>query len=123
MRMWLVDTKWLCRKHLLGEHLEMHMFLGTIKKNKSLNGFIKNKLVVVSKIIKRHNDLVKEMKKREYNHKSKIKFKNKVYFYIYVLKIKLGLKNNGFVDIKINHKELIKRCKDCKNIYKRRKNG
>ena len=24
MRMWMVDPKWLCRKHLLWEHVEIH---------------------------------------------------------------------------------------------------
>ena len=35
MRMWMIDPKLLCRKHLLGEHLEIHMFVGTI--NKGIN--------------------------------------------------------------------------------------
>ncbi len=45
MRMWNVLPEYLCRKHLLGEHVEMHMFVGTIKRGVSLNGYIKNKLV------------------------------------------------------------------------------
>ena len=30
MRMWLVNPALLCRQHLLGEHVEMHMFAGHI---------------------------------------------------------------------------------------------
>lgn len=30
MRMWMVDPKIMCRKHLLGEHLELHMLAGCI---------------------------------------------------------------------------------------------
>ena len=32
MRMWLVPPQLMCDQHLLGEHLEMHMFIGTIRK-------------------------------------------------------------------------------------------
>lgn len=32
MRMWLVPPSHMCRKHLLGEHVELHMLLGTLKK-------------------------------------------------------------------------------------------
>ena len=37
MRMWMIDPTMLCTKHLLGEHVELHMFVGTINKNKKLN--------------------------------------------------------------------------------------
>ena len=36
MRMWLVPPSHMCRKHLLGEHVELHMLLGTLKKGKSI---------------------------------------------------------------------------------------
>ena len=36
MRMWNVDPKLMCNKHLLGEHVEMHMFFGTIQKGISM---------------------------------------------------------------------------------------
>ena len=34
MRQWMVDPRLLCRKHLLGEHVENHMFIGTLKRVK-----------------------------------------------------------------------------------------
>ena len=40
----MVDPKFLCQKHLCGEHLECHMFLGTLKKNKKVDGYLKNNL-------------------------------------------------------------------------------
>lgn len=40
MRMWGVDPKVLCTKHMIGEHAETHMFLGTIKKGTSIKGLI-----------------------------------------------------------------------------------
>lgn len=70
MRMWGVDPKILCRKHLLGEHVEMHMFVGTIKKGNSIQGYIDKGLVNPALIIHRHNCLVGEMLSRGYNHQS-----------------------------------------------------
>jgi hypothetical protein len=43
--MWGINPKKLCNQHLLGEHLEMHMFVGCIKKGISLKGYYENKLV------------------------------------------------------------------------------
>ena len=58
----MVDPKILCRRHLLGEHVELHMFVGSINKKISLDGYAKNSLVEVHNIKSRHSQLVKEMK-------------------------------------------------------------
>lgn len=39
MRMWLVPTRFVRRKHLLGEHVEHHMLVGSIHKGLSMAGF------------------------------------------------------------------------------------
>ena len=70
MRMWLVDPTKMCRKHLLGEHVEMHMFVGTLNKGKNIHGFLRNKLVDTDVIKERHDILALEMERRGYNHKS-----------------------------------------------------
>jgi hypothetical protein len=44
MRMWMVPTKIMCDKHLLGEHVEHHMFLGSLKQGFNLDGYVKNNL-------------------------------------------------------------------------------
>lgn len=67
MRMWMVNPEMLCRKHLLGEHLECHMFVGTILAGKSLKGYVDNGLVEVDSLVQRHNDLAVEMSKRGTN--------------------------------------------------------
>jgi len=100
MRLWLVDPSKMCRKHLLGEHVECHMFVGCINKGVSLNGYINKGLVNTGLIKNRHNELVKEMKKRGMNHKSQLPS-----FNIPIL---------GYVDVKGNEKELAKRCCECK---------
>lgn len=70
MRMWLCDPRILCRKHLLGEHLEQHMFLGALKKGKKINGFLKNNLFEPRALFQRHEDLKNEMISRGYKHNS-----------------------------------------------------
>jgi len=105
MRMWNVNPKLMCRNHLLGEHLECHMFIGTIIQNKSLSGYIEKGLVEVHNIIKRHDRLVFEMNKRGYNHKSPIK--------------KVKLWKEGKIDKEKNLKELSRRCLECRKLIKK----
>ena len=100
MRMWMIDPTMLCRKHLLGEHVELHMFVGTINKNKKLYGYRENGLVEVHNIKSRHAELVSEMYSRGMNHNSPLQ-KFKVF-------------NFGFVDIDNSYNELLKRCTHCK---------
>jgi len=73
MRMWMCDPEILCQKHLCGEHLEMHMFLGTLKKGKKIDGYLNNNLFEPRSLFQRHEDLKDEMIKRGYNHKSRMK--------------------------------------------------
>ena len=72
MRMWLCDPKIMCQKHLCGEHVEMHMFLGTIKKGKKIDGYLKNNLLEPMALYWRHKQLELEMIDRGYNHNSEM---------------------------------------------------
>ena len=99
MRMWNVNPELMCRNHLLGEHVECHMFVGTLNKNKNVDGYLKKGLLEIHNIEKRHEQLVKEMKKRGYNHKSPLPNYKKI--------------KRGKVDVGKNKKELFKRCKRC----------
>ena len=102
MRMWNVTPQLMCRQHLLGEHVEMHMFTGVIRQGKSIQGYLDNQLVEVDKINERHNQLLKEMIKRGYKHNSKIS--------------NLKLPSIGFVDEKLNLEILRQRCKECRRL-------
>ncbi len=98
--MWMVDPKKMCRSHLLGEHKELHQLVGSLNKNKSINGHLDKGQVEVHNIRKRHKELVKEMKRRGYSHNSPLpKFKSF---------------RAGKINIKENEKELKKRCKNCR---------
>lgn len=102
MRMWNVNPEKMCRQHLLGEHLEMHMFKGAILNNKNIlgyeNGLLKKGLIKI-----RHDRLAKEMLFRGYNHKTSMR--------------KFNEGKGGFVDVKANLKEILRRCKECSKLY------
>lgn len=103
MRMWMIDPKFLCRKHLLGEHLELHMLYGAIKKGKNLDGYIKNGLIEIHNLGTRHSILVNEMKRRGYKHKSSIIFD-------------FALLYGGKVDMNKSIYDLKERCVDCRKL-------
>lgn len=73
MRIWDLEPAILCRKHLLGEHLELHALWTVITQNKkgyskhpeTLRWFGKLKALYLI-----HESIVKEMKHRGYNHLS-----------------------------------------------------
>jgi hypothetical protein len=109
MRMWNVDPKFMCNKHLLGEHLEMHMFAGSIEKGKNIKGFIDKGLVDIAGIMPRHQELIIEMESRGMKHKSPLIFSiysDKAYDTI----MHYG---TGKVDSSESARILFSRCSDC----------
>jgi hypothetical protein len=101
MRMWNVSPELMCRKHLLGEHVEMHMFLGTLNQGKKIDGYIHTGLVEVHNIKRRHDDLAQEIVRRGYRHNSPMKDSSL-------------LVNAGFVDVKRSYEDLQSRCRECR---------
>lgn len=103
MRMWMIDPKLLCRNHLLGEHRELHMLAGSVNKRLTLRGFVKNGLVELDKIGKRHEQLVRELHRRGYNHQSPLSQPKLTYY-----------NNTGKVDEFKSKLDLIDRCSECR---------
>ena len=66
----MVSPRLMCRQHLLGEHLEIHMFIGSLKRGISMDGFAKNNMIEPESLWARHDELVNEMIKRGYKHDS-----------------------------------------------------
>jgi len=99
--MWNIDPKHMCRKHLLGEHLEMHMFVGSINKKISMKGYLEKGFLEIHNLKKRHDALVEEMKKRGYNHKSPLP----------VINIR---KKMGKVNVIQSYQEIVGKCKECR---------
>jgi hypothetical protein len=93
----------MCVHHLLGEHLEMHMFVGCINKGISLNGYISKGLVDISLLKKRHDELVTEMLSRGYKHNSPLNFNPDTYKCLCA----------GRIDAETSLKVLLARCGSC----------
>ena len=100
MRMWMVDPRIMCRKHLLGEHVECHMFAGTLIKGRSVQGYLDKGLLEERSLLVRHDQLSKEMAFRGYSHNSPM--------------LDMILRDRGKVDVAWSLKELLARCKECR---------
>jgi len=100
MRIWLLDPEKMCRQHLLGEHVELHMLEGCLNKGKNISGFIENGFVDPTLLLPRHDELAREMEERGYNHCSPVG------------KIPQTLQK-GHIDPAANRVELCRRCAEC----------
>ena len=93
--MWMVPPRKMCRKHLLGEHVEIHMAVASLRLGKSIAGSMEKGLLELHSLRRRHDELVVEILRRGYRHHSP-----------------LGLiprRNGGKVDRKANARELARR--------------
>lgn len=73
MRIWDLPPSVLCRKHLLGEHRELHSIWTVLTQNKKGYSHHPETIRWIGKLkalAKRHEALVKEMQKRGYQHHS-----------------------------------------------------
>jgi hypothetical protein len=68
--MWMVDPRGLCRKHLLGEHVELHMAAAWIARGRRVDGWAATNYLEPGSIGARHDRLAAEMVRRGYAHKS-----------------------------------------------------
>jgi hypothetical protein len=102
MRMWGVPTEVLCRSHLLGEHTEIHMLIGSIQRSRSIHGFTSTGLIDTRLIRSRHEELVEEMGKRGYVHSSPLADYPEV-------------PPAGNLNVYQNLLELAKRCEKCRS--------
>jgi hypothetical protein len=100
--MWMVNPRIMCRQHLLGEHAEIHMFIGAISRGKSVKGYLEKGLLEVHNLYSRHEELAEEMKRRGYSHRSNVEEKWK------------SAEKLGVIDRKKSLEELVKRCPRCK---------
>ena len=101
--MWMVDPRLMCRKHLLGEHVELHMLAGSLRRGTGVRGFLENKLIEIHSMQRRHAELVREMERRGFRHASPLPQVEQ---------------RGGRVDRNANLMELARRCKDCRRLQK-----
>lgn len=93
----------MCRKHLLGEHLECHMFVSTINAGKSVTGYLEGGLLEIHSLRRRHDALVEEMIVRGYNHASPLPA--------------FPESEAGFVNVVRSIIELRRRCPECRALW------
>ena len=101
----MVDPQIMCRQHLLGEHVEIHMFVGAISHGRSVRGHLEKGQLEVHSLYARHDELVEEMKRRGYRHCSDVDEKWK------------SASKLGSIDRKKSFEELLKRCPRCKHRH------
>lgn len=105
MRMWMVDPDLMCDRHLLGEHVEIHMLAGSIRCNKAIDGFMHG-LVNPKLMEARHDALAQEMTRRGMRHKSPI--------------ATVDYRGAcGEISVQDNLKELTRRCPRCAELIKK----
>lgn len=106
MRMWSVNPSFMCTVHLLGEHRELHMIAGAIKKGMDLRHHMARGLVEPGNVIARHDALVCEMVRRNLNHHSRLE------------ELPLGtLRGQGYVCEAVGIAELRRRCSGCDQLF------
>lgn len=73
MRVWDIEPKYLCRKHLLAEHRELHGLWNILTKHGGQGGYSRHPETLrwvgkTKALYNRHEALVTEFSKRGYNH-------------------------------------------------------
>jgi hypothetical protein len=107
----MVNPKILCRKHLIAENVEAHMFVSTIKNGVSIQGYIDKNLLEPLSLVSRHDEIAAEMIARGYRHQSPIGNFDVAQY--------ITNQNNLYkkVDKISAFRDLITRCKNCRNRF------
>ena len=66
----MVYPRTMCRKHLLGEHVELHMVAAHLRRGRKIDGFVAHNCVEPRSVGRRHAALAKEMARRGWQHAS-----------------------------------------------------
>ena len=106
MRMWMVDPKLLCKKHLQGEPFEIHLHLHNFQKHHSVTGRISPVVLIEPASMKfRHDLLAQEMLTRGGKHNSPYEQPDISYLPDWQQEVK--------ADLNYNLKDLTTRCEEC----------
>ena len=103
MRIWDINPKYLCNKHLVAEHSELHAVWNILTKSKSKSGYANHPETKrwqgkLRALFNRHEVLVKELINHSYTHRSPL-FK----------KLAKGkMKQNIFIDTPLKQKKILK---------------
>tara|TARA_R110002020_G_scaffold288177_1_gene503626 strand:+ start:49 stop:459 length:411 start_codon:yes stop_codon:yes gene_type:complete len=111
MRMWMINPKLLCDKHLLGEHSELHKHIPSFHKKHKINNRITPVVQIeLTSYQSRHDELATEMLHRGMNHKSPLpELPDFSYLPLHQYEAK--------VDKHISKRDLRERCEDCRRNF------
>src|SRR5690348_3508078 len=116
MRMWMTEPRWMCHHHLLGEHQEIHMFVGVINSGRKVDNYVKWGMLHVPDLWNRHDKLVEEFQRRGWpsgtNHTTPLPSIDPVY----TKTIGLMLRQRNICSIKTTL-ELLRRCPRCRKGF------
>lgn len=108
MRMWIgVQPGQLCRQHLLGEHSELHMLAGHLRRGRHLGQLAAQGFVEPTMVVRRHRALALEMVARGYHHASPLKYQ--VQWLLHLSEEELVAE----VNTERSRRDLIARCAAC----------
>lgn len=100
----MIDPEKMCNQHILGEHNELHMLVGTVNNHPHgeavIEGLVEDGMIEPQNIEERHAELLVSMVKRGFNHDSPLD------------DFSTGVR--GSVDKERSRSELRERCSDCK---------
>lgn len=108
----MTKPRLMCRKHLMGEHVEMHMFIGGMRKGISMEGYAENELFEPASLLERHDDLALEMAARGYRHSSPMP--EDTALLCALLPSHIG---QARVPRDSAREELIRRCPECRQLH------
>lgn len=103
MRQWGSKPLLMCQQHLLGEHLEHHMFVTSLNKGNSVQGYIDGNLLCVQNLRARHDMVVEEMLARGMGHYSPLP--------------EFTVFNTREIDVVESIVELVVRCPNCLRLH------
>lgn len=109
MRMWMIDPRLLCTKHLIGEHGEIHKHRHNFVKHHKISGRISPIVQIEPENMgKRHDELALEMNRRkDGSHKSPYSQPDLSYLKLSEICAR--------VDLVYNMKDLSTRCTNCRD--------
>lgn len=111
MRMWMIDPKLLCRKHLIGEHGEIHKHRHCFEKQYSISRRVSPVVQIEPESMQsRHDALADEMARRGYNHGSP--------YTAPIIEYLPERERRAKVDTAVSLIDLAARCADCRERIK-----
>jgi len=64
IRMWMVDPRIMCTRHLCREHCEIHRLVSNLRKGRNVRKYLLQQVIDISSIYARHKEIEEEIMAR-----------------------------------------------------------